>query len=426
MHPEQGHGQHEAGPEGQAGVDHPKAPALVLAPTASAPADVAQRRGHREADRVHRSVRASASSVSRRLRLGIVQHAVEQPGQRLADARARSAERLEVGARHGQIPSRQRVAALTHAPHLGRPRRLAAFEQRMQTEEIVRRAAHRGEPSAHRGGTAPGRRRRAARHRRRPLDLGVRRAQAGGAPRSHRREARRSAGPDRVPRVGRRRLPPDAALVPPRARAASRCGHPRLRQSVTRAGTVRAVRSPLNHSSRTRSAESPATARAPPRRPPPRSPARSRNRTARRTGARAECAGSPRGTAATRSPTARSRPALEVGASVERVAPLVAEGMVGDGVDGEVPAGQILVQRDAIVHHRMAAVGDDVAAKRGHLVQHAPPVQHADRAVLLADRRVRRNSAVTWAGVADVAKSKSAWGWPSRASRSAPPTHQAS
>ena len=80
--------------------------------------------------------------------------------------------------------------------------------------------------------------------------------------------------------------------------------------------------------------------------------------------------------------------------------------MIGDGVDGEVAAGEILLQRHAVGHDRMAAIGRDVAPEGGHFVQHPVAVEHADRAVL--DRRpatVRGNSAWTCSGVAEVAMS---------------------
>ena len=78
--------------------------------------------------------------------------------------------------------------------------------------------------------------------------------------------------------------------------------------------------------------------------------------------------------------------AVEIAAAVERIAPLVPERMVGDGVHGEIAARQVLVERDAVGHDGVAAVGDHVPAEGGHLVQHAPAVEHADGAVLLADR----------------------------------------
>src|SRR5207253_7518162 len=55
------------------------------------------------------------------------------------------------------------------------------------------------------------------------------------------------------------------------------------------------------------------------------------------------------------------RAALEVGAAAERIAPLVAQRVVRDGVDGEVPAGQILVERRSEEH-------TSELQSRGHLV----------------------------------------------------------
>ena len=70
-----------------------------------------------------------------------------------------------------------------------------------------------------------------------------------------------------------------------------------------------------------------------------------------------------------------------------RVAPLVPQRVIGDGVDGEVAAGEILVERSAVLDHGMAPVGADVAPEGGDLVHHVRPVDHADRAVLHPDRR---------------------------------------
>ena len=284
------------------------------------------------------------------LRLRIVEHAVEQRGQHLADARAAapSAWRSEpVTARSPRASGspRSRDRAARRSPTA--PRRLS--QQRMQREEIVRRAAHRGEPSAHR-----------ARRRSRPAPpvrapspppARSRRSTPGGGGarrRSHRREARSSSTGSRrssgtragcAPDAGWHRLQLGHPVSPPRRDSS---------QSLTSSGTVRAVRSPLNHSSRTRSAESCASPR--------------RRLDGRRPGRRFD-----------REPEPRGEPEAAQNAQVVLAEPLAPDrprrgrtrrsrsarppngsrhswrsGMVRDGVDGEVAAGEIVVERDAI------------------------------------------------------------------------------
>src|SRR4029077_9798919 len=74
---------------------------------------------------------------------------------------------------------------------------------------------------------------------------------------------------------------------------------------------------------------------------------------------------------------------LQVGGPVERVAPLVAQGMIRNGVDGEIAPREIVLERDTTVRDDgVAAVGADVPAEGRDLVQHALSVEHTDGAVL--------------------------------------------
>src|ERR1051326_5328739 len=68
--------------------------------------------------------------------------------------------------------------------------------------------------------------------------------------------------------------------------------------------------------------------------------------------------------------------------ALEGVAPLVADRMVGDRVDREVAAREVVGERDAELHHGVPAVGADVPAERGDLVGPVVPVEHRDGAVL--------------------------------------------
>ncbi len=77
----------------------------------------------------------------------------------------------------------------------------------------------------------------------------------------------------------------------------------------------------------------------------------------------------------------------QIGLAAERIAPFVTERMVRERVDREVSAGEIVVERDAITHDGVSAVGGDVAPEGGHLVHRTAAVDHADRSVLLAHRR---------------------------------------
>ncbi len=72
--------------------------------------------------------------------------------------------------------------------------------------------------------------------------------------------------------------------------------------------------------------------------------------------------------------------------SPEGIAPFVTDRVVGDGVDGEVPPGQVFVERGAEGNDCVTAIGLDVAAEGGHLVKMPAPVEHADRPVADAHR----------------------------------------
>ena len=69
-----------------------------------------------------------------------------------------------------------------------------------------------------------------------------------------------------------------------------------------------------------------------------------------------------------------------------RVAQLLGERVPGEGVNGEVAPAQVLVHRVGEFDHGVPAVGRHVATEGGHLVEHAVARQHADGAVLHADR----------------------------------------
>src|SRR3989454_86352 len=73
---------------------------------------------------------------------------------------------------------------------------------------------------------------------------------------------------------------------------------------------------------------------------------------------------------------------LQVRGTLEGVLPAMRDRVVGDCIDREVAPREIVHQRDAELHHRVAAVGPDVLAKRRHLVGRVALVQHRDRAVL--------------------------------------------
>ena len=75
-------------------------------------------------------------------------------------------------------------------------------------------------------------------------------------------------------------------------------------------------------------------------------------------------------------------PALEVLDPFERVPPFVPPGVVGDRVDGEVPAREVVHQGHPELHHGVPPVGLQVPAERGDFVGPAVPVQDGDRAML--------------------------------------------
>ena len=68
-------------------------------------------------------------------------------------------------------------------------------------------------------------------------------------------------------------------------------------------------------------------------------------------------------------------------------------GVVVQGIDGEVAPGQVVLEGNAVLHHRMTPIGLDVAAKGGHLMQLPVSVKHADRAEPEPDRNGAREEA---------------------------------
>jgi len=98
---------------------------------------------------------------------------------------------------------------------------------------------------------------------------------------------------------------------------------------------------------------------------------------------------------------------LEVVGAVERIAPLVPDRVVRDGVDREVPAREVVHQRHPELHHGVPAVGLDVLAERGDLVLAILLVEHGDGTVLDPTGTVRLNSRRTSLGGAAVVRSKS-------------------
>ena len=108
-HAEYRHREHEAGAEGQAGVDRLEAAALVSHDRQRAD-DVAERGGYGKAERIHSISRASAISVSRVLSDGS-SSTRSSSLENLPDAPAACAERLEIAATQRQVAPRERVAA---------------------------------------------------------------------------------------------------------------------------------------------------------------------------------------------------------------------------------------------------------------------------------------------------------------------------
>jgi len=76
----------------------------------------------------------------------------------------------------------------------------------------------------------------------------------------------------------------------------------------------------------------------------------------------------------------------EVTPPVERIAKLVARGRVGDGVDREIAACEVLLEGCAKLDLGMPAIGSHVAAKGRHLVQSPALVENPDGAELDAYR----------------------------------------
>ena len=98
-------------------------------------------------------------------------------------------------------------------------------------------------------------------------------------------------------------------------------------------------------------------------------------------------------------------PAPQIHLALKRVAPLVPKRMVRDGVDREVAAGEIVVERDAEADHRMPAIGGTSRRKvvtscttRRRSITPTVPYFSPTGAV-------RLKSDCTWAGVAAVARS---------------------
>ncbi len=60
--------------------------------------------------------------------------------------------------------------------------------------------------------------------------------------------------------------------------------------------------------------------------------------------------------------------------------------MVGNGVDREIPPGQVVHERHAEFHHRMTPVRLNVLPERRDLVRPVGGIEHRDGAVLDADR----------------------------------------
>ncbi len=77
---------------------------------------------------------------------------------------------------------------------------------------------------------------------------------------------------------------------------------------------------------------------------------------------------------------------FDVHRSVERVAPFVPQRMMGDRVDGEVAAGEVVLEGHAVLHHGVAAVGAHILAEGRDLVV-SPPGAHRDGAEALPDRQ---------------------------------------
>src|SRR6267378_3078375 len=72
----------------------------------------------------------------------------------------------------------------------------------------------------------------------------------------------------------------------------------------------------------------------------------------------------------------------EVLLALKRVAPLVRDRVVGDGVDRKVPARQVVHERHAELNHGVASIGLNVLAKRRDFVRLIGGIEHRHRAML--------------------------------------------
>jgi hypothetical protein len=72
---------------------------------------------------------------------------------------------------------------------------------------------------------------------------------------------------------------------------------------------------------------------------------------------------------------------VQVLGTLERVLPGVPDRVVGNRVDREVPACEVVHQGHAELHHGVAAVGADVLAKRRDFMGLVRPIEHGHRAV---------------------------------------------
>ena len=122
-------------------------------------------------------------------------------------------------------------------------------------------------------------------------------------------------------------------------------------------------------------------------------------------------------------------PPLDVVASAERIAQLARLRAIGDRVDREVAAREILVEARAELHDGMSPVRLHVAAEGRDLVmdpgvvQHARPCRTRSPPGSCAGDRRSRAPAPAWRASRDPSRAGAP---PSSASRIAPPTHQAS
>ena len=259
MHPEQGHREHEAGPEGEAGVDDPKAPALVAAPPRARPTMLPSAAATANPIGFTAAPAPAPSSVSRGVEAGIVEHPVEQrapASRRRADRECRApAGRDPLTARSPRASGSRRSRIAPHGTAHGGRRRAS---RHAEGDEIVRGPAHRGEPAPHRELACP------------PAPP-VRAPSPAPVPFSalELRSRRSTVRIAREQRGDQHRIRAGAASAPARADPSAdrrQLGHPAAAapdscQSRTSVRMSLAVRTPLNHSSRTRSAESRASPR---------------------------------------------------------------------------------------------------------------------------------------------------------------------